>query len=135
MHFQRIICICMAILGISGTFMPWVITKWALGSYTVNGTEYNGWITFALFFVCLIFSLTPDLKHPMKPSLFWASFIAPLMAGIIVVADLSTVQNNTDNIVGQFISQSIEFGFGIYAVLFASIGLPISLVISRFINT
>jgi hypothetical protein len=131
MHLQRILCICIAILGISGTFMPWVKTKWALGSYALNGTEYNGWITFALFFICLIFALTPDLKYPIRTSFYWASFIAPLLAGIIVVADLSTIQNNTDNIIGQFISQSIELGLGIYAVLFASISLPISLLVTK----
>ena len=131
MHLQRIICICIAILGISGTFMPWIVTKLVLGSYSLNGTEYDGWITLTLFFACLIFALIPDIKHPMKPSFFWASFIAPLLAGIIVVSNLITAKNNLDNIIGHLISQHIEVGIGVYVILVASVCLPISLLFTR----
>jgi len=131
MHLQRVICICIAILGISGTFMPWIVAKWVLGSYSVNGTEYGGWITLTLFFACLIFALIPDIKHPMKPSFFWASLIAPLLAGIIVASNLTTAQNNLDNIIGQLLSPQIEVGFGVYVILVASVSLPVSLLITK----
>jgi hypothetical protein len=111
--------------------MPWIITKWVLGSYSINGTEYDGWITLTLFFACLIFALIPDIKDPMKPSFFWASFIAPLMAGIIVALDLTTAQNNLDNIIGHLLSPQIEVGFGVYVILVASVSLPLSLLITK----
>jgi hypothetical protein len=111
--------------------MPWIVTKLVLGSYSLNGTEYDGWITLTLFFACLIFALIPDIKHPMKPSFFWASFIAPLLAGIIVVSNLTTAKNNLDNIIGHLISQHIEVGIGVYVILVASVCLPISLLFTR----
>ena len=131
MHLQRILCICFSILGMIGTFLPWIVIKSNFINISANGTEGDGWITFLLFLVALILALIPDIRTPLKSSLFWACIIAPVIAGIIVIFDVYNAQSNLNNPIGELLSTSISFGSGIYVIIGASISTPVALFLTK----
>lgn len=125
MNKQRLGILITAALGALATFMPWV--KMPLVG-TVNGTQGDGWITFALFLVPVVLTLLNDKSVPLKGAKLYGSIACAIIAsliGILKVSELSSISDSSGNEFAKALSDSISIGFGLYMVILAGIALPI----------
>jgi hypothetical protein len=131
MHIQRILIISFGILGIISTFLPWVETKTFLVDLTVNGTDGDGWFTFVLFSICVAIAFISSHNKSINGTYFWICIICSVLAGLIVTIDIMNASNNLDNFVGSILASSIHIGIGIYLIIFSSIAIPISMLLTK----
>ena len=128
MNKQRLVMLIVAGLGMLATFLPWVNVP-IIGS--VSGTAGDGWITFVLFLVALIFCLLNNKSKPLTGGFLAGAIVPCLLAAIFGIwkiidfnAELSAVMG--DDIFSQAVGSSVSIGFGLYLVVIAGFVLPIA---------
>ena len=131
MHFQRVIILSLAFLGIVSTFLPWVTLSSILGSYSIDGTSGNGWFSLILFSVCIVLTLLSDIRTPIQGAFFYGVLISSTLAGLIGLMELLNGSGKLDGFVGNLIQSSIEIGWGMYLLLFCGFGIPLVLFLTR----
>lgn len=113
MNKQRLTILIVAILGVIGTFLPWISTPFG----SVKGTEGDGYITLALYAVVLVFSVLGKTKEPLKGGLLIGAIIIALVASAVGLYDIM----NAKKLLG-----SMKFiGIGLYLVSVAGILIAI----------
>jgi hypothetical protein len=132
MHIQRIFVIFLSFIGIIATFLPWFSVNNFLVDYSINGLNRNGWFINFLLAQCILFSFIKDWKKPLSGYLIYSTIFFSLLASFIVIYDLLTLDNETDNLVGRLLKESISIEIGVY--LLVSSGISIPLVILFFKN-
>jgi hypothetical protein len=132
-HIQRISLAITAIVGMLGTFVPW-ITVPILGS--VNGTQVRfpfnsaagptggfglGWLTLFLFIPALFLAFSGDARAPLVAG---AKLIAAIPAGLAALLVFIESAQILDDIDRQDI-RGISFGVGLFFIVLAGIGVAI----------
>lgn len=91
MSDQRIAIAMLAGLGVLSTFMPWV--ELPVVGYKL-GTEYSGWITFALFSIVFVVSFIGDRSKPLKGGKLYAVIAAAILAAGIGIWEIFDMESN-----------------------------------------
>lgn len=128
---QQVAILICAIIGMMGTFMPWVSMP-IVGS--ISGTAGDGWITFALFSVSLI------LAFASPSTRVWSLVPAILASGIAgwKIGEFANLKQETLNEIGNdpfglgnAMVQTIRIEAGLYLILLAGIVLACLAVFLR----
>ncbi len=129
---QQIAIFLCAVVGMMGTFMPWVTVP-ILGS--VPGSEGSaGWISFGFFTVALIFAFTPTEVR------MWAmipGLLAGGMAGWKILDFTLNKQQAARELendpfgLGRAMLQSVHLGAGLYIILLAGSCLAVLAVVLK----
>jgi len=91
MSKQRIIIIVFALIGILGTFLPWV--KFSAGGI-LCGTAGDGWITLGLYSLVIVFSLiTKDFKSDLSIGWLIGVIIPSLLSSLIGIWKIFTFRD------------------------------------------
>jgi len=131
MHLQRILVISLSFIGIISVFLPWFSFDSLLLDYTINGTERNGWLVIGLFAVSIVLAVLKDLNKSIEKGFNVGIMLASMLASVIVIIDLLTLDNQTDNFIGELFKTKVNIEYGIYLVLICGIGIPISLFLLK----
>ncbi len=117
MNDQRLSILILSAMGMAATFMPWV--KVPVLGYRL-GTDYLGWVTFAIFFIIFFLAFIGDRAVNLpKLKLNSVIFLSLVSAGIGVwkIIDL-------DGPVG-----SVEYG--LYLMALIGVVIPLAVFIMR----
>lgn len=131
MHLQRILVVSLSFIGIISVFLPWFSFDNLFLDHTVNGIERNGWFLIGLFGLCIILSVLKDLNKTIEKSFSVGIMLASILASVIIIIDLVTLDNQTDNLIGNLFKTKINLEYGIYLILICGIGNPIALFILK----
>ena len=131
MHLQRILVVSFSFLGIISVFLPWFSFDNLLIDYTVNGKERNGWFVIGLFALCILLSVLKDLHKSIEKGFSIGIILSSILTSVIIIIDLLTMNNQTDNLIGNLFKTKINLEYGIYLILICGIGIPIALFILK----
>jgi hypothetical protein len=118
MNKQRLIIAALAIIGMICTFLPWATVDILGASKTVKGTEGDGWITFVIFIIPLIFAFLGEKKQGLKFKQKMGVVIPGLLASFVGVIDVMDIKDKGGDMVG----------LGIGLILLILIGVAIAVV-------
>lgn len=120
MHKQRLSIFILALIGIIGSFLPWIITPFL----TVSGTDgSDGWITLVLYALPLVLVLLGNRSLSLKTGLFITIIILALLGSVTGFYDYSKMQD----IPGNFASA----GIGLYMVIASGVLIVISSIVFK----
>jgi hypothetical protein len=131
MHIQRILVISLSFLGIISVFLPWLSFESLLLEYSENGLERNGWFIIFLFALCIILSILKDLNHTIGVGFKAGIILCSILACSIVIIDVLTLNNETDNLVGNFLKTSTSVGVGVYLLIISGLSIPLVILLFR----
>lgn len=131
MHLQRILVVLLSFIGIISVFLPWFSFDNLLIDYTVNGIERNGWLVILLFALSIVLAVVKDLNKTIEKGFSVGIMLASILASVIIIIDLLTLDNQTDNFIGNLFKTKVNIEYGIYLVLICGIGIPIALFLLK----
>lgn len=131
MHLQRILVVLLSFIGIISVFLPWFSFDNLLIDYTVNGIERNGWLIIGLFALSIVLAVIKDLNKTIEKGFSVGIMLASFLASVIIIIDLLTLDNQTDNFIGNLFKTKVNIEYGIYLVLICGIGIPIALFLLK----
>jgi hypothetical protein len=127
MNKQRKAILIVSIAGALATFMPWVKVP-LLGS--INGSQGDGWITFALFLVPAVISQFKDKSSRLEGGILYTAILPGLLASFIGIWKISDFKSRIsgigDNPFAQAMEAAVSIEFGLYLVVIAGFALPIA---------
>ena len=132
MHIQRAIVISLSFMGIISVFLPWFSFESFLVEYSENGLERNGLFIILLFSFCIILTILKDLNQTIGFVFKVGIILCSFLASSIVIIDVLTLNDETNNLVGNLLKTSITIGAGIYLLIIS--GLSITLVVLLYRN-
>ena len=114
MHRQRIALLVIALVGMIGTFLPWINV---LGA-SCNGTVGDGWITLGLYAPVVLMALVGSWKKSWQGAWFIALAIPSLLASAVGVYDIANFYIKLGPL-----AQLCTVGVGLYLVAAAGVAL------------
>jgi len=127
MHKQRGAVLIFAVIGVLGTFMPWVNYPYFGAGRGIG--EDGGWITLFLFAVPLVISLAGNRTASIPPVAAVFARAAALIAGGIGVYKIAEFDRRrhsyANNTFGKLIASSMSLSYGLYFVAVAGIAIII----------
>ena len=133
MHPQRIILICLALLGISSIFIPWYTIEILIVKTSVNGIDGNGALFLVLFLIIILLTLIPDRRTSLKGISFWLVVCVSLCTFLLGTYELMTLANESKTILGQVIASVTKPGIGLYLLITCSFCITLAPIISNLI--
>ncbi len=119
MHKQRSLICLVAVVGMLGTFLPWVTLPFV---GTVYGTAGDGWITLGLFVI-------GERSEPLQMGGMVVGSLLSLLAAGLGYSKISTfmklINQPADEPIAQAMSANISIGIGLYIICAAGVALPI----------
>ena len=141
MHLQRILIVSLSFLGIIAVFLPWFSYNYLFIDYKINGIENlsvpgierngNGWFIIGLFALCIILAVLKDLNKSIQQGYTVGILLASILASVIIIINLLTLDNQTDNFIGNLFKTKVDIEYGIYLILICGIGIPIALFLLK----
>lgn len=120
MHKQRLSILILSIVGIIGSFLPWIITPFL----TVSGTDGgDGWLCLGLYALPLIFTFLGNRNLALKNGLLITIIILALLGSATGYYDYTKMQD----IPGNFASA----GMGLYMVIASGVLIAISSIVFK----
>jgi hypothetical protein len=131
MHIQRAIVILLSFIGIISVFLPWFSFESFLVEYSENGLERNGWFIILLFSFCIILTILKDLNQTIGFASKVGIVLCSFLAFSIVIIDVLTLNDETNNLVGNLLKTSITIGAGIYLLIISGLSIPLVVLLYR----
>ncbi len=131
MHIQRAIVISLSFMGIISVFLPWFSFESFLVEYSENGLERNGWFIILLFSFCIILTILKDLNQTIGFVFKVGIILCSFLASSIVIIDVLTLNDETNNLVGNLLKTSITIGAGIYLLIISGLSIPLVVLLYR----
>lgn len=129
MHPQRIVILCLALLGIASVFIPWYTLEVLFVKNSVNGMEGNGVLFLILFVIVVILTLLADRTTRIHGLSFWIILCASGCSGILGSYELFSLVNQSETLLGQLISEAIQPGIGLYVLIGSSFCILLTVVL------
>ena len=129
MHPQRIVILCLALLGIASVFIPWYTFEVLFIKTSVNGMEGNGALFLILFFIVLLLTLLYERNSRINGLNFWIMTCTSGCAVILGAYELFSLANQSETLFGQLISGVIQPGIGLYVLIGSSFSIVLTLVL------
>jgi hypothetical protein len=129
MHPQRIVILCLALLGIASVFIPWYTFEVLFVKTSVNGMEGNGALFLILFFIVLLLTLLYERNSRINGLNFWIMICTSGCAVILGAYELFSLANQSETLFGQLISEAIQPGIGLYVLIGSSFSIVLTLVL------
>lgn len=113
MEKQKITVMALSLVGIVGTFLPWVNA----GPFSANGTEGggDGYITLILYGIIILISLIGGLSNQFSMKSLIAVSVISLICSIIAIYDIGNVNEKSYGVA--------QVGVGLYVVLLMGLGV------------
>ena len=120
---QRIALVLTALVGIAGTFLPWVY----VGALSFNGTQGDGWFTVVFFALVIVASIAGQLHRPLGLIATVFALLGGAAALCTAIEKIDTFEKMTaqaqkdlvGNAFGRMLTQATSVGSGVYLIAIA----------------
>ena len=127
MHKQRMVVLICALLGMLGTFLPWVELP-VFGS--VRGTFTHGWLTLCLYAAAVSVALKGPSHDDISGAAFLGAAIPALIASAIGIWDIVGIKSGSNSGGGDPFAAAfgsmMQVGYGLYIVAAAGIVIAVA---------
>jgi len=111
---QKIAVIGLSLIGIAGTFLPWV----SIGGFSANGTDGggDGYVTLFFFALTILISVFGGLQEKFTTKSLIGVTVLSALCSIIGLYDLSNFNDNPA-------ASMASIGIGLYLIIFMGLAV------------